>query len=122
MYETTSMEGASDVLRTTSICDRSALTARVEPPRADCTSQLWVLVLCHTVRASVRGIVWDMLALPASATHVRCSVRGVGQYLWEGCLHGDSVGSHQKSVFPKMTILTPFAGVAFPLRRIWGQC
>ena len=53
------------MLRTTSICDRSALTARVEPPRTDCALKLWVLVLCHTVRASVRDTVRDRPMLPA---------------------------------------------------------
>ena len=66
-----------------------------------------VLVLCRTVPASVRGTVRDRPMLPASATRVRCSIRGVGLCLWEGCLHGTAIGLHQLPRFPKSTLWTP---------------
>ena len=97
---------ASGVLRTTSICDRSALTTRVEPPRADCASGLWFQFCGHIVRASVRGTVRDTAGDQRERSEGCCLIRAVGMHLRGACLHGTALGSHQLARFPKSTILS----------------
>ena len=95
------------MLRTTSICDRSALTARVERPSADYASQLWALVLCHTVRANVRGTVRDTADGQRERSEGRCTIRGACPHSWKPGLHQLTVGSHKLPVFPESTYLRP---------------
>ena len=79
------------------------------------------LVLCHTVRAGVCVTARGGPMGPTHGSEGRCSFWVNGTTSWELAPYETALGSYQKSIFDKSTILTPLPTPRGDVGKIWVQ-
>jgi hypothetical protein len=77
-------------------------------------------ISCHMVRAGVRDTLRGG-AMPTHGSGGRRSIRGANSDSRESGSHGNTIGSHQKSIFEKPTILSPRSTPCPDVDLIWDQ-